>query len=171
LRVENPGSKFIGSMGMTVGVNNTAHRNAVELYTGALLQVPSLTIGNAANSGNRLLLAGGRLETGTLTFNGDNCLAVKLQLDGLPDCAHVTGAVVIPKGLRLCPSAVKGAPVGLYPVLVSDTGVIDNGHVLDIPDAERGRWKFEVLDNTLFVKYSEPRTLFIIKYPPTHPPP
>ncbi|MCL1910473.1 MAG: hypothetical protein FWG05_06035, partial [Kiritimatiellaeota bacterium] len=163
LRVEGAGSKFVGAMGMIVGLNNTASDNTVELRTGAEMLVPSLVIGNANNSGNRLLLAGGKLEADSLVFNGDNFLAVEIQSDGLPEHAHIANAVTLPAGLRICPAADKDAPLGEYPLIFSDTGIAYSEIAIDAPIHEQNRWKPLVKNNTLCLLFRAPQTLIIIK--------
>lgn len=154
---------FTSPQQLLIGAANAALDNRVELLPGALLQVPSLAVGNAANSGNHLLLAGGRLEANTLTFNGDNFLAAHIPLDGFPDHAHIRDHVTLPDGLILRPTTVKGAPYGAYPLISSEAGITDEGLVIDAPDAQRSSWRCDIRGNTLRLVYQPPRTLFIIR--------
>ena len=122
--------------------------------------------GNASNKGNRLLLAGGRLDVGgTFTLNANSILAVEIQPNGLPECANITGNATFAKDTLLRPAAVRDAAYGRFPVLISTgtTGIINNGLTLDVPKGQETRWSHEIIGKTLYLTHRAPRTLFLVR--------
>ncbi len=154
-------------VGYSNGDSNVLHVAKASAFSMA----GSLTIGRtAATIGNKLLLAGGRFNAGSLTVNTGNILAIELQEKGAFETAVIAGKATFNPGTILQLNADKNAEPGVHAVLTATGGIIGavsssepDNITMDAPHNQRERWKYFVENNTLFVKYLPPRSLFFLR--------
>ncbi len=136
--------------------------NTIRLADGGVLHMSgTLTIGNAVNRDNGLILAGGALLANNLTLTANNLIGVEIQPDGLRE-SHIKQTATFASGTQLRLSAAPNARTGLYRVLTADGVLTDNGLIPVLPANPTGVWNWYIKGNTLFISFTKP-TLFMVR--------
>lgn len=155
--ITNIGHAYIG------WTENNAVTSSNELIAavGGSISASGINVGTDTSIGNRIILEGGTINTGSLLIEPGNKLTPVLSKDELIPL-KVSGTAVFEDGSYISPEKADDyTSAGNHVVLVADS-IEDNGLMLD-PDLDASNWFIEITSTQIMIRYSEYATTIIVR--------
>jgi hypothetical protein len=157
--ITNVGSLYVGRV---AGTTPQSWSNSLGVASnGGVWVNNAIYVGDARSTGNRIVMAGGRISAKTLDVKAGNGIAAVLGSEA-PVPAEFTTSAAFEAGTYVWPELADGVRHDVGGVILTAPAITDGGLGL-APEADPAYWRLVKTPTTISLYFRQPTTVIVIR--------